>query len=172
MPAKGQRRDPVDRFVEKVEIADGCWKWTAKLNHLGYGKFFISREQGEVYAHRFAWESFVGPIPQGLVIDHVRDAGCTSTACVNPDHLEPVTQLVNVRRGRRAQRTHCDHGHEFTPENTRITSVGRRRCRECERIRWRSPERLAKDREWRRSNREKARAATRRYRERQKAVSA
>jgi hypothetical protein len=84
-----------------------------------------------VFAHRFAWETFVGPIPEGLVIDHVLAAGCTHRNCVNPDHLEPVTQLENMWRGLHTQKTHCANGHPRTTENTIYRRDGSRRCRRC-----------------------------------------
>jgi hypothetical protein len=75
-----------------------------------------------------AYEMLVGPVPDGLELDHL----CRVPACVNPDHLEPVTHIENVRRGRSywAERTHCSAGHEYTRENTRITKRGRT-CRAC-----------------------------------------
>lgn len=75
------------------------------------------------------YEAFVGPIPDGLQIDHL----CRVRHCVNPAHLEPVTIAENVRRGAAAQ-THCKYGHEYTPENT-VIHHGGRECRTCNRIR-------------------------------------
>lgn len=76
----------------------------------------------------------VGPIPQGLHLDHL----CRNTRCVNPDHLEPVTPKVNNSRGfspsaKRGKMTQCKNGHEFTDANTRIDKMGRRCCRQCRR---------------------------------------
>lgn len=70
---------------------DGCWEWTGAKTAAGYGQFTRRKE----YAHRHAYEDLVGPIPEGLVIDHL----CRNPSCVNPDHLEPVTQRENIRRG-------------------------------------------------------------------------
>lgn len=78
----------------------------------------------------------VGPIPEGLSLDHL----CRHPWCVNPAHLDPVEHAENVRRGasgikamaRAALQTHCKHGHEFTPENTRISAQGSRVCRACQ----------------------------------------
>jgi hypothetical protein len=84
--------------------------------------------------HRYAYERMVGPIPIGLVIDHL----CGVTSCVNPAHLEPVTQQENVLRSgslsaQRARMTHCLRGHPFDERNTRITRRGERCCRACDR---------------------------------------
>ena len=117
---------PVQRFWSKVDGGDvgACWLWQGAKNARGYGRFFV--EVG-VYAqaHRFAYESLRGDIPDGLELDHL----CRTPACVNPWHLEPVTGLVNVRRA--FDLTHCKHGHPYTDENTIRRANGRRRCRTC-----------------------------------------
>src|SRR5699024_1617461 len=86
-------------------------------------------------AHRVSYETFAGPIPEGLDLDHL----CRNRSCVNPEHLEPVTRSENLRRSplmaRGQDKTHCPHGHEYSPENTRITKAGARACRTCERKR-------------------------------------
>lgn len=93
-------------------------------------------------AHRYVYESIRGPIPEGLVLDHL----CRNTSCVNPDHLEPVTYGENFRRGAgtgmalwdgrmpvnpKSLQTHCIHGHEFTTENTYWRTRTNRKCRQC-----------------------------------------
>jgi hypothetical protein len=83
-------------------------------------------------AHRVAFEWLVGPVPKGLVLDHL----CRNRGCVNPSHLEPVTQQVNTLRGagpaaRNANKAHCKWGHEFTPENTGVDKRGKRWCKTC-----------------------------------------
>jgi hypothetical protein len=130
---KQPRRDPLVRLMEKVSFAaTGCWEWTGSVNDSGYGKFSLSTTQLSRRAHRVAYELLVGPIPDGLELDHL----CRNTICVNPAHLEPVTQAENVRRGLNAQKTHCAHGHEFTLENTgRHRSTGWRFCLACRRER-------------------------------------
>ena len=111
-----------------------CWPWLASRNEGGYGQFRGALGGG--MAHRFAYEAIVGPIPEGLTLDHL----CRNRACVNPAHLEPVTSRVNTLRGdglaaRRARQTHCKRGHEFTPENGYVYTdpKGRERriCRAC-----------------------------------------
>lgn len=102
-----------------------CWVWQGAKNPRGYGN--ITYEQKSYKAHRFIYEWLVGPIPEGLTLDHL----CRNTLCVNPDHLDPCTMAENIRRGSKAQQTHCKHGHEFTPENTIVRTNGTRRCREC-----------------------------------------
>lgn len=124
-----------DRFWQKVNRIDGgCWLWTASLTRGGYGQFRINGKTRR--AHRIAYLLSVGPIPDGLDLDHL----CRTPACVNPAHLEPVTRGENTARGgaiaamraARAAQTHCKHGHEFTPENTYIhPKSGARDCRKC-----------------------------------------
>lgn len=132
-------RPETDRFWTKVDKRpDGCWLWTAYRNPDGYGRFRPYR-QNQVMAHRFAYEQIVGPIPEGLTLDHL----CRDRACVNPAHLEPVTAGENVMRGTavgavNAAKTHCYRGHAFTPENTRVDPHGWRVCRACKRTKRRA----------------------------------
>lgn len=119
---------------------DECWPWTGYVNHLGYGTLDINRRPS--LAHRLAYKMLVGPIPEGLVLDHVchNDSDCTAgntcehRRCCNPAHLEPVPQAENVRRGRGgqhwAQKTHCPQGHPYDEANTKLYR-GRRSCRAC-----------------------------------------
>lgn len=124
-------RPIIERFWNHVQVDEesGCWLWTSFLDKDGYGVFFTTRG-GEQRGHRFAYTHFVGPIPEGLVIDHL----CRVRNCVNPAHLEPVTNRENILRGYLpwANRTHCSYGHEFTPENTyRVGKHHGRKCRRC-----------------------------------------
>lgn len=136
------RKKPAsDRFWIKVDKTDDCWVWTGALGDDGYGRF--GDQSRTRMAHRWAYEHCVGPIPAGLQLDHlchtrdiaacVASGSCLHRRCVNPDHLEPVTRLENVRRGANATllNTHCGFGHEFTPENTYRSKRGSRECRAC-----------------------------------------
>ena len=139
------------RFLAKAEVApNGCWLWTATLINSGYGRFWFNGKTE--LAHRVAYELFVGEIPAGLTIDHTchtRECNggviCEHRRCVNPDHLEPVTQRINLLRGNtiiaaNAAKTHCLRGHEFTVSNTvwYKDRLGRpfRYCLRCERQRY------------------------------------
>lgn len=113
-----------DRFWSKVEKTETCWLWTGGTARNGYGSFWDGNRIGR--AHRYAYELLVGPIPEGLQLDHL----CRVRLCVNPAHLEPVTQQENIRRAM-VSRTHCKRGHEFTPENTVWLNAKHRRCRKC-----------------------------------------
>lgn len=127
-----------DRFWSKVSFGgwDGCWLWTGAPDKDGYGRYTRQRHR----PHRFAYELLVGPVPEGLVLDHVAAWGCGNPACVNPLHLEPVTTRENILRGTgptavNAVATECVNGHPFTEENTGLRPNGWRWCRECSRLR-------------------------------------
>lgn len=134
-----QPRPRLDRFAEKIALTDsGCIEWIASHNGAGYGTLTINRTGGKVLAHRFSYEHHFGPIPTGLTIDHL----CRNTLCVNPAHLEAVTQRVNTLRGTaptavNSAKTHCDRGHPLSGDNLRITPKGWRECLECRRRRGR-----------------------------------
>lgn len=102
-----------------------CWVWTGVSNSMGYGRTTFFGKQRLV--HRAVYEELRGPIPEGLVLDHL----CGTKRCFRPDHLDPVTQRVNSIRYHQAQ-THCRNGHERTAENQRVDPVtGHRQCRRC-----------------------------------------
>jgi hypothetical protein len=101
-----------------------CWTWTAAVTSKGYGS--TCHQGHSVSTHRLAYELLIGPILDGLQIDHL----CRNTRCCNPAHLEPVTARVNMQRARAV--TVCTRGHEYTPENTIWKKHGtRRNCRTC-----------------------------------------
>ena len=123
-----------------------CWEWKGSLSGNGYGRAWINGKH--VPAHRAVYESLVGPIPKGLVIDHL----CMNITCVNPDHLEAVTHGENIKRSPKhkkrienlrlasqrayASQTHCLRGHELSEDNVYIPpGSNSRNCRECNKVR-------------------------------------
>ena len=140
MPRPGQVRPIADRLLDLVEESEtGCWLYTGRVLRHGYGQIEVRQGVGRssrkrVSAHRLSYETFVGPIPEGLTLDHL----CRVRHCINPAHLEPVTRRENTLRGvgpsaLNAVKTSCHRGHAFTPENTRWCADGSRRCYECQR---------------------------------------
>lgn len=128
------RRPLAERLIAGIEVdeATGCWNWQgAKVYGYGYISSGAEKSMRQSRTHRVAYELLIGPIPEGLELDHL----CRNRACCNPDHLEPVTHAVNAQR--RPQQTHCVKGHELTPENVRVRKDrGTRECRICIRL-WR-----------------------------------
>lgn len=139
----GPPQTPVeDRFWQNVQKTESCWIWTASTMRGGYGQISEGgrAKRKNLKAHRWSYEQANGPIPKGLVIDHL----CRVRLCVRPDHMEAVTSAVNCYRGKspasdNALKIQCLRGHEFDDLNTRysISKTGeiRRVCRECMRIR-------------------------------------
>ena len=132
------RRAAVTRGVaRRIITSTGCWQYDGGLLPNGYAYVYVHGERSQ-YLHRLSYAEFRGPIPEGLVIDHL----CRNRACFNPEHLEAVPQRVNVHRGRshvveQAARTHCPQGHPYSPANTSVSPKGKRECRECHRTRQR-----------------------------------
>jgi len=131
------------QFLRRVNFdgPNGCWLWTGAATKTGYGHF--SQRKGgrgkstsSYLTHRIAYVFVNGPIPKGLVLDHL----CETPACCNPDHLEPVTHTENIRRGqtklgRWGTGTHCRKGHELTDDNVYIRpGRGTRVCRTCDSV--------------------------------------
>ena len=128
---------PVDLFAERglpwdqhppladlIDAEGDCWEWTGGRNREGYGYTTVGRRQWK--AHRVVWEALIGPIPEGMTIDHL----CRNKACVNPDHLETVSSVDNVLRGyspqaKHARKTRCSKGHAF------VQYGSQRVCRTC-----------------------------------------
>lgn len=130
-----------ERLAAKVIKAEnGCWIWNGKTDRDGYGAVQVGKRYWQ--AHRWSYETLVGPIPAGLTIDHL----CRVRNCVNPDHLEPVTHQENMARAlpfrtcanaKSAPRSEqCFRGHTYDEANTRLRIRGERTvrvCRTCER---------------------------------------
>lgn len=133
------------RLAELLEQSKGdpdeCWQWPGYIKPDGYGRRSHGSAYGETLAHRIAYCHWVGPIPDGMTLDHTCHTDdptcydgkrCAHRACVNPAHLEPVTQLENTQRGRRALSERCSKGHPMADDNLRIDG-GSRVCVACKR---------------------------------------
>jgi hypothetical protein len=138
----------IEKYIEKVPIS-GCWIWTGGLKGFGYGNVSIDGKSKR--AHRVIYELLRETVPTDKVLDHL----CRVRCCVNPDHLEVVTQKINVSRGDFSKRllnsrnltkrhermranTHCPNGHEYTPDNVYLAR-GKRECKTCRKnnfIKW------------------------------------
>lgn len=133
-----------DRFDEKTRTGlDGCVEWTGGKTSTGYGTFYVGPGRYAL-AHRYVYEQTVGPIPDGMNLDHL----CRNRGCVNPAHVEPVTQRENLLRGltipaMNASKTKCPGGHDLSGSNLYVDPQGGRRCRTCRRSRNRLAKRAA-----------------------------
>lgn len=134
---KRRRPDTLDELIKRTIPVpfSGCWLWLGGLNANGYGVAPWRRGRGSTLAHVATYSKTIGPVPDGLEIDHL----CRVRCCVNPDHLEAVTHKINSQRGECGKntgkimrsRTQCKRGHSLSGENLLITSNGGRRCRSC-----------------------------------------
>ena len=121
----------IGRLVSLIDLtAPGdCWPWLGFIDRDGYGRYGKWST-----AYRAVYEFVVGPVPDGLALDHL----CRVRGCVNPAHLEPVTHAENMRRSAPAQATHCINGHAYDAVNTYFRPNGQRDCRACVRSRARA----------------------------------
>ncbi len=129
------RRSAIWRFFEKIEISEirfyngtPCWEWIGCKSN-GYGQFKVDGRRGAKKSspHQYAYDAFVGEMPEGCEVDHL----CRNRGCANPLHLEAVSRAENMIR-LSTRRTHCKQGHELTEENTYV-SGNKRKCRQCNR---------------------------------------
>lgn len=153
-----------DRILSRCipEPNSGCWLWLGTVNvSNGYGYVSMGKRNSIRLAHRASYEAFKGPIANGLHIDHL----CRTKICVNPDHLEAVTQQVNNQRqshpGKYVGVTHCVNGHPFDETNTYKRPTGGRACETCRR---------AVNAAWNAANRERRNQTARASRARMKAA--
>lgn len=139
------RQTAKQRFFAKVAPPNGqgCMLWIGAIQGDGYGHFKVAGRM--VKAHRFAYEMWAGPIPDGLHLDHL----CRVRNCVAPGHLEPVTNRENILRGearaaRQARQSHCRNGHPLFGDNLVRSAAarGQRVCRTC-RLTWRRERRAS-----------------------------
>lgn len=121
-----------DRIEARLDKTGDCWLWPGGTSGNGYGQLTTltgdERKQTTIKVHRAMYERHVGPIPEGMELDHL----CKVKRCANPAHLEPVTHLENVQRWMTSI-TACPQGHEYTESNTYMQGATRV-CRQCRRI--------------------------------------
>lgn len=146
MATRGPKAQPIGpRLLANMVVDEsGCWLWQGYTQDNGYGYISGGRRAARLLVHRASYEAFIGPIPDGLQVDHTchnpencpPGPSCMHRRCVNPEHLEAVTPGVNTLRSGgpsavNARRTHCTHDHPFTDENTYVAPGGGRRCKVC-----------------------------------------
>lgn len=135
--ADSQRKTAYQQVFEpgKYSVEGDCWIWTGFKTWEGYPRTGAANKGLSQYAHVAAYTLTIGPVPEGLQLDHL----CKNRSCINPRHMEPVTPVVNSSRAKWATSTHCIHGHEFTECNTHHYIQKRngrpaRRCKACHAI--------------------------------------
>ena len=129
----------IERTMSYISKSNDCWVWLGKPASTGYGQIGFGKrsERKTRNAHRVVYELLVGDIPEGKQLDHL----CRNRMCVNPAHLEPVTQRENLLRGdtipaKNSSKTNCIRGHKLTVDNTRdYAGRGGRQCKTCVYIR-------------------------------------
>lgn len=133
----------IERLMRKIELVPftTCWIWTGACFSNGYGNVKVPNQRKNQVAHRAVYEEIKGPVDKSLVLDHL----CKNKFCVNPDHLEAVSQKENLDRAGtidklrkaakiRGQKLNCKRGHELSGANLYIQSNGGRRCLACSKI--------------------------------------
>lgn len=128
-----KRTPSIVRFERYVEKTDACWNWKGSRLPSGYGRFSFGGDRNMGLAHRWSYQHFNGQIPEGYTVDHL----CFNKSCVNPDHLDAVTQLVNniraIPRRIRSTDTQCANGHAWSAF-AYVGPNGKKTCKECRRL--------------------------------------
>jgi len=124
-----KNREYIESRVKRADhgFSSQCWDWQKAVNAYGYAHGWPPVQRKPMRMCRVAYEAFIGPIPDGLEIDHL----CRNRRCVNPDHLEAVTRAENQRRVQWKRSGTCLHGHAWVEENIKIYPNGQRTCRLC-----------------------------------------
>ena len=124
----------IDRIFDGINTRSKkkCWEWNLSIGTHGYGQigWYFSGKSAGTTAHRVAWVAVNGPIPEGMTIDHL----CRNRKCVNPNHLQLLTNEENASNNGNSLKTHCVRGHAYEGDNLYKSPRGDRRCRECAKI--------------------------------------